>query len=149
MTSIFVTLGAWNWIVAGLLLLIIEVAAPGAFMMWLGIAALLVGAVSLMVDWSWQAQFVTFALLAVASIPLWRKFGRSVGRRSDRPFLNRRTAGFVGRSYPLEQPIVGGVGRLRIDDTLWQVRGPDAPAGSHIRVVAIEGTTLIVVGESE
>jgi membrane protein implicated in regulation of membrane protease activity len=97
MTSIFVTLGAWNWIVAGLLLLIVEVAAPGAFMMWLGIAALLVGAVSLMVDWSWQAQFVTFALLAVASIPLWRKFGRSVGRRSDRPFLKRRTAGFVGR----------------------------------------------------
>jgi len=147
MTSILVTLGAWNWIVAGLLLLIVEVAAPGAFMMWLGIAALLVGAVSLTIDWSWQAQFVAFALLAVASIPLWRRFGRSVGRRSDQPFLNRRAAGFVGRSYTLEQPIVDGVGRLRINDTLWKVRGPDVPAGSHVRVVAVEGATLIVAAD--
>jgi len=149
MSSIFVTLGPWNWIVAGLLLLIIEVAAPGAFMMWLGIAALLVGAVSLMIDWSWQAQFVVFALLSVASIPLWRRFGRSVGRRSDQPFLNRRAAGFVGRSYTLDQPIVDGVGRVRINDTLWKVRGPDAVAGSRIRVVAVEGATLIVAVDTD
>ncbi len=66
MTSLVVSLGGWSWIVAGLALLILEVLAPGAFMMWLGLAALAVGIISLMIDWSWQAQFVVFALLSVA-----------------------------------------------------------------------------------
>jgi membrane protein implicated in regulation of membrane protease activity len=80
---------------------------------------------------------------------LWRRFSRSVVASSDRPFLNRRAAGFVGRSYVLDQPIVDGIGRLRINDTLWKVRGPDAPAGCHIRVVAVEGATLIVAAKAD
>jgi len=148
MSSLFATLGAWNWIIAGVLLLILEVAAPGAFMMWLGIAALLVGILSLLVDWPWQAQFIAFALFALATVPAWRRFGRSVGRRTDQPFLNRRAAGFVGRVYVLEEAIVGGVGRLRIDDTIWHVSGPDSPAGSRVRVTATDGATLLVMPES-
>lgn len=147
MSSLFATLGSWNWIIAGVLLLIIEVAAPGAFMMWLGIAALLVGILSLLVAWSWQAQFIAFALFALASVPAWRRFGRGVGRRTDQPFLNRRAAGFVGRVYMLEEPIAGGTGRLRIDDTIWQARGPDCTAGSRVRVTAAEGATLTVTPE--
>ncbi|MGD9767550.1 MAG: NfeD family protein [Pseudolabrys sp.] len=148
MTSLVVSLGGWSWIVAGLALLILEVLAPGAFMMWLGLAALIVGIVSLTIDWSWQAQFVVFALLSVASIPLWRRFGRAVGPRSDQPFLNRRADALVGHSYVLDQPIVDGTGRLRVDDTLWQVHGPDVPAGTRVRVTAADGATLTVARDN-
>jgi len=148
MTSLLVSLGGWSWIVAGVALLILEVLAPGAFMMWLGLAALVVGIISLLIDWAWQAQFVVFALLSVASIPLWRRFGRKVGPGSDRPFLNRRAEALVGRSFVLDQPIVDGAGRLRVDDTLWQVQilgdGRDVPAGTRVRVTAADGATLTV-----
>lgn len=147
MTSLVVSLGGWSWIIAGVALLILEVLAPGAFMMWLGIAALLVGILSLLVEWPWQAQFIAFALFALASVPAWRRFGRGAGRRTDQPFLNRRAAGFVGRVYVLEEALAGGVGRLRIDDTIWQVRGPDCPAGSRVRVTATDGATLMVTPE--
>ena len=46
--------------------------------------------ISLAIDWSWQAQLIAFAVFAVASIPLWRRFARKVEQPAEQPFLNRR-----------------------------------------------------------
>jgi membrane protein implicated in regulation of membrane protease activity len=137
-------LGPWAWIIAGAILLALELAAPGAFMMWLGLAAVLVGICSLATDWSWQGQCVAFAVFALASVPLWRRFARKVEPESQAPLLNRRTQALVGRVFTLEQPIIDGVGTVRIDDTIWRVRGPDGPAGSRVRVVQADGASLAV-----
>src|SRR4051812_42789051 len=102
----FVALGPWAWIVGGVIFLALELAVPGAFMMWLGIAALLVGAISLVVVWSWQWQCVAFAVFALASVPLWRRFARKVEPQNESPLLNRRTEALVGRVFTLEKPIV-------------------------------------------
>src|SRR5262245_13311354 len=122
--SWFVSLGHWNWFIAAAVLLLLEIIAPGSFMLWLGFAAILVGAISLAVDWSWQAQLIAFAVFSVAAIPAWRRFARRVERPVDQPFLNRRAAGYVGRVFTLDKPIVDGVGTIRIDDTVWRVSGP-------------------------
>jgi inner membrane protein len=144
MQDFIVSLGIWNWFVAAGILLALELMVPGAFMLWLGLSALLVGAISLAVAWPWQAQLVAFAVFALASIPLWRRFARKVESPADRPFLNRRAEAFVGRVFTLDKPIVGGQGTVRIDDTIWRVSGPDAPAGSRVKVVHADGATLTV-----
>jgi len=138
------SIGTWNWFIAGALLLGIEIFAPGAFMMWFGLAALVVGTVSVFVDWSWQAQFAAFAALAVAAIPLWRRVSPRVEGPTAHPFLNRRTEAMVGRVFTLDKPIVNAAGTIRIDDTVWRVTGPDAPAGSRVRVKNAEGVQLEV-----
>ena len=92
------------------MLLLLEVLAPGAFMLWLGLSAILVGIISLGVDWSWQTQLIAFAVFALASMPAWRRFARKVEKPSDSPFLNRRADGYVGRVFTLDKPIVDGVG---------------------------------------
>ena len=97
--------------------------------------------ISLASIWSWQAQLIAFAVFALASIPLWRRFARQVERPVDRPFLNRRAEAFVGRVFTLEKPIVDGVGTVRIEDTMWRVGGPDVPAGSRVKVVRADGAT--------
>ena len=142
MIALFSSLGVWNWFIAGGVLLVFELMLPGTFMMWLGLSALLVGAISLLVDWTWQGQFVAFGVFAIAEIPLWRRFGRL--KAVDQPFLNRRTEGYVGRVFTLEKPIVDGVGTVRIGDTLWPVSGPDQPAGGRVKVTATNAATLIV-----
>ena len=43
MSPLFASLGAWNWLIFGLALMILELLAPGVFMFWLGLAALLAG----------------------------------------------------------------------------------------------------------
>jgi len=147
--SFFASLGIWNWFILGAVLLVLEVLAPGTFMLWFGLAALAVGAQSLVIDWPWQAQLIAFAVLAVAAILLWRRFGARADAESDQPFLNRRAQAFVGRTFTLEKPIVDGGGTVRIDDTVWRVTGPDAPAGSRVRVVAAAGSLLTVERSGE
>ena len=139
-----IALGPWAWIIAGAILLALELAVPGAFMMWLGLAAGLVGLISLVVDWSWQWQCVAFAVFALASVPLWRRFARKVDPQTESPMLNRRTEALIGRTFTLEKPIVDGIGTVRIDDTIWRVQGPDAPAGGRVRVTRANGADLSV-----
>ena len=147
MIALITELGAWSWIILGGILLAIEVMAPGTFFMWLGISAILVGVISFVIDWAWQEQAIAFAILAVASVALWWRFGRHDRHavdESDQPFLNRRAQGFVGRVFTLEKPIVDGSGTVRIGDTIWRVTGPDCAAGSRVKIARAEGATLFV-----
>jgi membrane protein implicated in regulation of membrane protease activity len=141
-------LGIWNWFILGALFLLLELFAPGAFMLWLGLAALSVGLLSIFIDWSWQAQLVAFAALSLALIPVWRRFAPRVEQPSDSPLLNRRAESYVGRVFTLDGPIVNGVGRVHIDDTIWRVSGPDCPADTRVRVVRTDGPLLIVECET-
>jgi membrane protein implicated in regulation of membrane protease activity len=139
-----VMFGVWNWLILGAVFLGLELIAPGAFMLWLGLAALVVGLVSFVIAWSWQIQLVAFALLSLALIPVWRHFAPKVEHPSDSPLLNRRAEGYIGRVFILENPIVDGVGRVRIDDTVWRVTGPESAAGSRVRIVRTDGAHLFV-----
>src|SRR5215831_18702259 len=138
------SLGIWNWFILAAVLFLLELMMPGVFMLWLGIAAILVGLISTGVIWSWQAQFIAFAVFAVASVPAWRHFARKVEKPAESPFLNRRADGYVGRVFTLDKPIVDGVGTVRIDDSVWRVTGPDCPAGSRVKVARADGANLTV-----
>jgi membrane protein implicated in regulation of membrane protease activity len=139
------TLGPWKWIILGAILLGLELAAPGAFMMWLGLSALLVGILSFIwSDLSWQWQGVAFAVFAVASIPLWRRFAHNVEPPEERPYLNRRADAMIGQTYTLDKPIVDGVGTIRVGDTVWRVSGADRPAGSRVKIARVDGANLVV-----
>ena len=142
--SSIVSLGEWNWFIAAAMLFLLELLAPGTFMLWLGIAAILVGGISLGVDWSWQAQVIAFAVLSLMAIPIWRRIAHRVEKPGDQPFLNRRADGYVGRIFTLDKPIVGGIGTVRIDDTVWRVSGPDCPAGSRVKIARANGADLSV-----
>ncbi|SMF05541.1 hypothetical protein SAMN02982989_4771 [Xaviernesmea oryzae] len=142
------SLGPWSWWILGLVLLAAELAAPGVFLIWIGAAAIVVGALSLMFwdtgFWSWQIQFLVFAVLAIAFALAGRRFYASRKETSDEPLLNRRGESLVGRTATLNEPITEGRGRIRLDDTWWSVMGPDLPAGTRVKVVASSGRDLSV-----
>jgi inner membrane protein len=145
MAEMFSTLGTWNWLIFGIILMALELVAPGVFLFWLGLAALLVGLLSFVVHPSWQLQILMFAVFATAAVPLWRRFARSNHTVSkSNPFLNKRADALVGRVFTLEKPIIDGAGTVRIEDTVWRVAGPDTPAGSRVRIVQADGASLTV-----
>src|SRR6201995_5992583 len=133
MAEMFSTLGNWNWLIFGFILMALELVAPGVFLFWLGLASLLVGLLSFAINPSWQAQLLMFAVFAAAAVPLWRRLARAAPAASH-PFLNKRADALVGRVFTLEKPIIDGFGTVRVDDTIWRVAGPDAPAGSRVPV---------------
>ncbi|MGE8248227.1 MAG: NfeD family protein [Stenotrophomonas bentonitica] len=133
------------WGALALVLFAAEALAPGAFMLWIGIGAAAVFvlvAVFAEIPLLWQV--VAFVVLSVVSIQCYRRWGRSHDRRSDQPLLNRRAEQLIGRVVVLDQAITAGKGRAKVDDAFWVVAGPDLPAGSPVRVVAVEGMTLKV-----
>jgi inner membrane protein len=145
MAEMFSTLGTWNWLVFGIVLMALELAAPGVFLFWLGLAALLVGLLSFVIHPSWQAQILMFAVFAAAAVPLWRRIARSNNSVSkSNPFLNKRADALIGRVFTLEKPIIDGAGTVRIDDTVWRVAGPDTPAGNRVKIVQADGASLTV-----
>jgi len=136
-------LGAWAWIILSVVLIGLELAAPGIFFLWLGLAAIATGLVDGAIGLSWQASTLLFAVLSVASVLV----GRSVSRpdvHHDASRLNRRGEALVGRRFSLEAPLSGGEGRIRVDDSSWRITGPDLPAGATVRVVRVDGATLVV-----
>ena len=144
MLSLALSLGFWDWFILAAVLLLLEVMAPGTFMLWLGLSAFLVGLISFFVDWSWQYQLVAFAAFALAAIPLWRRLGQHAKAPTDQPFLNRRADALIGQVFTLEKPIVGGNGTIGVGDTVWRIAGADCPSGSRVRVAAVDGATLRV-----
>ena len=139
-----VSLGTWDWFILAALLFLLEVLAPGMFMLWLGLAAVIMGIVASTIVLSWQVQLIGFAVLALVLVPAWRHFATKVEKPAESPFLNRRAEGYVGRVFTLDKPIVDGSGAVRIDDTIWRVSGPDCPAGSRVRVAGTDGANLRV-----
>ncbi len=71
-------LGIWNWLVFGLILLILEISAPGFFFIWFGLAALVTGALAFLLSsttgFGWQFQTVVFLVLAVIFVLVGRRF---------------------------------------------------------------------------
>jgi membrane protein implicated in regulation of membrane protease activity len=136
----------YGWWLLALVLIGAELAVPGYFMLWIGIAAAAMGVLVLIVpDLGALAQACAFALLAMISCVIYWKFVRAeLGKASDQPLLNRRAEQFVGRRYVLDSAIVNGQGKARVGDSVWLVEGPELPAGAPIEVVAVNGTTLRV-----
>lgn len=142
------SLGPWSWWILGLILLAAELAAPGVFLIWIGAAAIIVGALSLMLwdtgFWSWQVQWLLFAVLSIVLALAGRRFYAGRRETSDEPLLNRRGESLIGRTATLREPISEGRGRIHLDDTWWSVMGPDLPAGTRVKVVAANGRDLTV-----
>ena len=133
------------WASAALLLMAAESVLPGAYLLWLGLAAAGVFAtVLLLPDLGLLAQVVLFVVLAFAAVLFYRKRLAGRGRPSDQPQLNRRAHQYIGRQLTLQTPLAGGRGRAQIDDTFWELHGPDLPAGARVQVVAVQGMALVV-----
>ncbi|MBD9435170.1 NfeD family protein [Pseudoxanthomonas sp. PXM03] len=134
-----------GWAAVALLLFAAETMAPGAFMLWMGFAAVVVFIGVLVVPGiPLLAQVAAFVVLSFVSIQIYRTWFRGKGRQSDKPLLNRRAEQLVGTVTVLDQAIVGERGRIRIDDAFWAVEGPDLPVGTRVRVIAVNGMTLKV-----
>lgn len=145
MDGFFPILGQWAWFVLAGILLLLELVSPGVFFLWLAIAAALTGLVDTIYALPWQAELLLFAALSVVSVIAGRKFyAAKATEPEDNPYLNRRQMGYIGRSFTLSQPIVNGRGKLTIEDTVWEVEGPDMAAGTRVRVTAVKDMCLIV-----
>lgn len=133
------------WIVAGLLGCAAEMAAPGVFLLPIGLAACGTGFAAGWLGLAGGEQAGLFvALTGVLVAGVWRVLGR--GPRVDA--VNAPSAGLMGRTCRA-LGFEGGEGRVALGDGTWAARTADGAtpaAGAVLEVVALEGTVLVVRG---
>lgn len=148
MERIIAELGSWNWVALGLVLLALEIAIPGIFLLWFGLSAIVIGVLTLMFQgagfWPWEVQVILFLGLAIASAYLGRRIFVN-NAESDQPLLNQRGAQLIGRTTLLDAPIEQGVGRAQLDGVQWRVSGADMPAGTRIKVTSHNNSGTLFV----
>lgn len=138
----------WAWFLIAVVMLGLELLVTGVVFVWLAAAAAIVGVVSLIFPGiSWELQFVLFAGLSFVSVFLGRRLVIGNPVETEDETLNRRGEQHIGRTYEVTAAITNGSGRVKVGDSVWSAEGPDAEAGSHVRVVAVEGTVLKVEPE--
>ncbi|MCF6326561.1 MAG: NfeD family protein [Devosiaceae bacterium] len=144
--NLFAEYGAWSWIVGGLVLLAIELIAPGGVFVWLGGAAVLTGLFTLVNSaLPLPFQFAIFGALSLLALMGWIAVRRRALSKTDSPFLNRRAERHMGKEGFLSEPIVGETGRMELGDSVWRVRGPELPVGHRVKIVGSDGALLEVV----
>lgn len=134
----------WAWLATGLVLVVLEVLAPGAFLVWIGLAAICTGLVTLWLVLSFSAEVVAFAAFAAVAITVGL-----VLRRSIRPNqVNTPDSGLVGRRA-MALSFDGQEGRVRLGDSDWPARLVATASvmpkfETPLEVVGVDGLVLLV-----
>ena len=132
------------WLVGGLALCAAETLAPGAFLIWIGVAAVAVGVVQFFLPLDFTPTLLLFAALVIAFVFIGRRVYGSLDAGAPQLPLSRAHA-LIGKEFYLEEAIERGFGRIRVGDSLWRVAGPELPKGAKVRVAAVEdGATVRV-----
>lgn len=137
--------GAGGWFVLALVLGIAELAAPGAFLVFVALAAAVTGAILLAVpDLPLVGQLASFALWSAVAVVIGRRWYHENPVTSDDALLNDRSARLIGEVVTVIESIDQNQGRVRVGDSAWLARGPETPAGERVRVLAVDGAVLVV-----
>jgi len=130
---------AMLWIIAAVALGVAELLVPGVFLIFLAIAAGVVGIVTLaMPDLPIAAQLGAFGVWSVVSVLIGRRWYADHPVATNDPLLNDRAARMVGEIVVVTEAVVGGRGRVRVGDGEWPASGPDAAVGARMRVVTVK-----------
>jgi len=137
------SLAFWHWLVLGVGLAIIEVFAPGAFFLWLGISAGVVGVLLWLIPGTpWELQVLLFAIISIASVVLARRYLKAYPLETDLPNLNQRGHQYVGRVFTLEEPVINGQGKIQVDDSTWKITCDDCEVGTKVVINGVDGVVL-------
>lgn len=138
----------WFWLSLGGVLLAAEMLGASGYLLWSGVAALLVGALIWLLPrlpWAWQG--VIFAALTIIVAYLWWYWlrRRPASASGGSQVLNQRNRQLIGTRATLTEPMHNGMGRINIGDSSWRAQAAeDLPAGTEVEVVAVEGVTLVI-----
>ncbi len=134
----------WHWLILAAVLVGAEMLVPGYFLIWIGVAAGLTGILSLALPIGWPLQVIIFVLLSTGAVLLARRYVQKNPVMSEDDKLNRRADRLVGNLVTVVEPIINGQGKVKVADSPWIAKGPDAAIGSQMRIIKVEGSWLVV-----
>lgn len=136
------------WFLIGLVLLLVEFAAPGLVIFFFGLGAWLVALVCFVVDIGINVQLILFLVSSFLFLVLLRRKLRTFfeGKRSGFENLDDRLDEYVGRKVSVVKAIVPNVaGKVEFYGTNWEAEADeDIPEGTVVEIVEKNNITFKV-----
>lgn len=133
----------WHWWVISLCVIVIEALKPSGVFAAIAVATAITGGILMKVpDFSWQLQLGLSATLSLVLAFLIRLLARTSGPADER--FKAQASTHIGREVTLDMPIQNGFGEARLDENFWELKGPDLPRGTVVKIVAVDGNMLAV-----
>jgi inner membrane protein len=134
-----------SWLILAAVLAITELLVPGIFLVFVAAGAAVTGVVTLISpDFALTFQVMVFVIASSGAVALGRRWYINNPVPSADPLLNDRVARLIGEVVTVVEPISSGKGKVRVGDGEWLASGPDAPIGTHVRIIGAIGTSLTV-----
>ena len=140
----------WHWLVLGLLLIALELAASGGFyIIFFGIAAIIISLMAALgANTPVWAELALFSVISVGSLLLFRS---PLMRWMNIDGAGVDVDSLVGDTGVAQQDIPpGGIGRVELRGSSWSARNNGATllaAGRRVTVIRVERLMLIVEAE--
>lgn len=146
-TAIVMQIEPTHWLAFALVLLVAEIVTGTTYLLWPAAAAAVTGALAFFAMGDVAGQWAVFALLTIVLTVTGHFYvrGRWLKRPAGGPPLNERARDLIGRQAMADTEFVAGLGRVRLNDTVWRAASAESiVAGEKVEVVAIDGSTLQV-----
>jgi membrane protein implicated in regulation of membrane protease activity len=134
----------WWWAIAGLLLLIAEMVAPGFFLIFIGAAAIATGLFTLLFDLGVAPQLILFVVYTAVAVLVGKRWYAQPNPGDQEHNLNDPARRIVGRVVTVVEEIDSSSGRVRLGDSEWSARGGPAAVGEKVTITAVDGNCLTV-----
>lgn len=141
------SMGVWQWLILGFLLLVLELFTGTLFILWPAIAALIVGVVLAILPLGWEMQLLLFAIITTAGLIWGEKYLRPrLNKDKGADGLNERGSSMVGQRVKAVSDFDMGRGRVKVGDTEWAatMETGDAKSGQELRIVSVSGASVVV-----
>ncbi len=141
----------WHWLALGFAMLAVELLGTAGYFLWLGISALIVGVLLSILPMSWQLQWLSFATFSLVTTWLWWRRQWKKDKQDDQARdLNQKYKQLIGRTVTIDEDFSVGLNRIHVADTTWSAQCNQViPAGTRVKVVAVDGIILVIEPVSE
>lgn len=130
----------WQWMSFGVALLSIELMFPGLLMLWFGLGAIIVSFFVYILN----VDGIIPVLLFIVTGLLASFFGYKYQKNNKRQTLNSIKENFIGKTLVLKNSMEDGVGREKIQNSYWTLKGPNLEKGEIALITGIDGNSFFI-----
>lgn len=139
-----------NWVVVGLILSLLELVAPGVYLIWFGFAAFAMSILVYFMPLILSTQLIWFAIFSAVFALIGLYIYSYIFKRTKTPkeysLLNNSAAQYVGQTVTLVEDVVDNRTKVQIGDTFW-LATTDKPLkkGDAAKVTGVKDNLILVL----
>ena len=139
----------WQWAVAGIALILAELAVPAFVLVWFGLGGLIVSLIILVLPQiEVTAQLSIWLVVSVALVVFWFKLFKPNFHKTRIGMSDANVIGEIGLLTHEVAPFLKGEVRFQkpmVGSDVWQCMADEViPVGARVKVLAVEGSLLKV-----